>query len=1650
MLGFVLRTLFCQQTDLAQLRPRGFHCLQAIFVSVNNNKGRFVAEDSEAMADGMVFKRSGPPEHLRGKRMIGSRIRVQWDDEKMHEGVVVAFDVPVYSQKHRILYNNGDTEEHKLSLLDQWHLLGAEDEARAGPVAVKKLNDEDLTGLEAVWTVFLRAVDEEVSRAASDLLFNVYDMMTSVQTADSRQRALEERQALLANLPEHRIYEEGDMVDVQHFYESAVDPSQVLCKWRKAQVTDVTPDCVSICSITVSYVEFDADREDEVSLLSQHEEGVTDDGSPGPRLAPIDTASADCAERLLSVEEVAMRATKLQKGARPVAKLPGSDCRGQLVDRLFGQLERECTASDISAALVHRTVVLLKRFLGHYSAKSTARSHLGCGRGQPLTLTLTQGFGTASQSNQLPVHGKITLIDLRKMLVDMFPAFTLKTLQIHHIDKVLQMSEQTLEEVGVGPSTATLALTNSKVGHKCKSCHHIHVKGDSCGAIVSMSYDNTRKFCICTAKTVVPPRRKGLSSSARAWSPANDLSASRSRFLLLLDLLERPLDSTTRKVLWRILIATPTNREEQSIVASPDMDWSAFFEKESYWRVIYSLHIVDSHLLPADEADRAQADAWRKQFIESTGFASLFQFFVSLDRQPCWTAEPLAAAIGLPVILRILNFCVAGSLGAAAPAAVLADSADGSEEAQLSVAAARAPMVRQFSERSGALVAKTVDFRELASHLVTTVQHVHALMCSETTMVLVPREIAVQQAAIDGMTSLQTIFRSDHALAVEFFETKMEFVVHDLLLRSSSKRIREKTSSALLEMSRLQSELMARIFAQLNSALNALQPSSKVCSEFFALFAKLVSSARAARLDTVLPGLSTLGRRIVQRLVSDDAMLASSPGEDFMLVGLINLLVPLANSGTGGGIESPSRLLRSLFHDFLMTLPRAGDGREPRCTTPESRQATFRLLHALVRDDPDMQLEFVSMMTKFVNRSPAPVRRKDRGWEFEPDWEFEATASEDVTSQCKMRNATEQVGLLNRGMTCYVNSILQQLYRLPKLRHAILSLPPPLPKQTKLPTKPMSVAGDASDNALEAGLDEGDATDATPPPDAEVQTPQHAVSFENNFDEYDDDLAAAMKASMQDAADPQPETKASEPVPEEQGNTDKGEVIRQLQRAFLFMHDGRQGCFEPYPFVMACNCLNLNFRVTSQNDATELYDKIVDCIEDGMKGSPQLEVMKQLFGGEEVRQKTCHKCKQTFSVSSAAFNRLELQCKDNDIMKKSLVECLEVFTQPEVMKGDNQVFCEACQAKCDMTFGTCIHTLPNVLPLHLKRFDFDVRTFRTVKLNQSISFPLELDMHPYTEAGIQQREKLRKRQAAAERKNAQKEAAAKPLDDDDKPLETSVEALDTSVEEADIGASAGAGEGAGAQEPAEEASSNNSSSSSSDEESDDEFDAQEQHCWYDLVGTVVHRGQAGGGHYYSFAKDEEHERWYKLNDDKVSVFDPSSKSDGIEAECFGGEEERTVTAYGYSTVETCERDNNALMLFYVRRGFCSDEVPSSSSDGLGVHGRVQPPQLARQRSDPGNETGEGTGEGIAQHAATPPLVPSLQRSLSHSEAHEHKDRHVSYALAGFCVHRPVCFVRGNYISRLPCHELLHLTPRKPAATGCPAALRNAARGVEAK
>ena len=70
---------------------------------------------------------------------------------------------------------------------------------------------------------------------------------------------------------------------------------------------------------------------------------------------------------------------------------------------------------------------------------------------------------------------------------------------------------------------------------------------------------------------------------------------------------------------------------------------------------------------------------------------------------------------------------------------------------------------------------------------------------------------------------------------------------------------------------------------------------------------------------------------------------------------------------------------------------------------------------------------------------------------------------------------------------------------------------------------------------------------------------------------------------------------------------------------------------------------------------------------------------------------------------------------------------------------------------------------------------------------------------------------------------------------------------------------------------------------------------------YELVGMVVHTGQASAGHYYSFIKDrrgnsmsnETYGKWYKFNDTTVEEFDMTEEA--MANECFGGKYKAKTT-----------------------------------------------------------------------------------------------------------------------------------------------------------
>lgn len=100
---------------------------------------------------------------------------------------------------------------------------------------------------------------------------------------------------------------------------------------------------------------------------------------------------------------------------------------------------------------------------------------------------------------------------------------------------------------------------------------------------------------------------------------------------------------------------------------------------------------------------------------------------------------------------------------------------------------------------------------------------------------------------------------------------------------------------------------------------------------------------------------------------------------------------------------------------------------------------------------------------------------------------------------------------------------------------------------------------------------------------------------------------------------------------------------------------------------------------------------------------------------------------------------------------------------------------------------------------------------------------------------------------------------------------------------------------------------------------------------FELVGVLVHSGNAESGHYYSYIKERpstssNNKRWVEFNDTEVTEFNP----DGIADHCFGGWTEHVAYAPRYL------KSWNAYMLFYERMNSPKSHNDNGNSTPCGV------------------------------------------------------------------------------------------------------------------
>ncbi|XP_025064906.1 ubiquitin carboxyl-terminal hydrolase 47-like isoform X4 [Alligator sinensis] len=144
--------------------------------------------------------------------------------------------------------------------------------------------------------------------------------------------------------------------------------------------------------------------------------------------------------------------------------------------------------------------------------------------------------------------------------------------------------------------------------------------------------------------------------------------------------------------------------------------------------------------------------------------------------------------------------------------------------------------------------------------------------------------------------------------------------------------------------------------------------------------------------------------------------------------------------------------------------------------------------------------------------------------------------------------------------------------------------------------------------------------------------------------------------------------------------------------------------------------------VHQQQDIEEYFRRLMDKIIE------EKEEIRQLYEVKKVHTITCCECRLQTKVENPVLS-LSLSFKNlaSNHAGYSVASALDEIQQENTFTGDDQLYCEKCRCKQDATSKYCFGSLPQILVLHLKRYQFDSFTGFT-KLSCEVSVPLLLNM----------------------------------------------------------------------------------------------------------------------------------------------------------------------------------------------------------------------------------------------------------------------------------------------------------------------------------
>ncbi|XP_071799117.1 ubiquitin carboxyl-terminal hydrolase 9X-like isoform X1 [Asterias amurensis] len=510
----------------------------------------------------------------------------------------------------------------------------------------------------------------------------------------------------------------------------------------------------------------------------------------------------------------------------------------------------------------------------------------------------------------------------------------------------------------------------------------------------------------------------------------------------------------------------------------------------------------------------------------------------------------------------------------------------------------------------------------------------------------------------------------------------------DLLLLSKSRPIRISAMDQFLLMATKCSNGHKPLFFFITLSFTVLPSTakdhSKHCSEYFSLLCRLLNYAFAT--STAMSQAEILLNNEIDWIKKIRDVVLST-GENYCEEGLLEghlgiskellAFMPSEKKFQRGSKKDGCQLIKELMEDFLfpaskIVVQTRKNGAEtpldpirPICYTPPTTNAAFDLLVALCNNCvPNLKMVAETLTDMYYSGTEVPLSE----WEYLPP--------------VGPRPNNGYVGLKNAGATCYMNSVLQQLYMVPDIRMVVLAT-------------------------------EGAATD---------------VDDDFSGDEKQDTETNIDVGDAEHSGSPEGQSILSKQEERKEYNLC---VLKQVQAIFGHLAESKLQYYIPRGFWKHFKLWGEPVNLREQHDALEFFNSLVDSLDDALKAFGANAVFARVLGGSFADQKICKDCPHRYSREES-FTTLNVDIRNH----QNLIDSLEQYVKGDLLEGANAYHCEKCNKKVDTVKRLCIKKLPSVLAIQLKRFDYDWERECAIKFNDYFEFPREFDMDPYTVAGL--------------------------------------------------------------------------------------------------------------------------------------------------------------------------------------------------------------------------------------------------------------------------------------------------------------------------